>query len=523
MIPYIRKLLFDGVFSHQFRGLIALSLLYFLSICANALFQYISQIYEWKTEKQFNLLIKRDLFKAVSSLSYKNFKTKDTGEYLSILNNDIAVIENQYIEAFIDIIKSANMLIIYGIVLFVFIDYRIATVILAASLISVFVPKLTAARLSKLKKEHLFQTGRYLSRVRDFFEGFKVINTRTRRNIGNVHDHQLELTEHAQYRFGAFKTFSNIINGYIMDIISLSAFVIVGILLYKNEITIGTGIATFGYIESFIYPIKYILNDINSINSAKETKENVLNFLEQANSEGKKLVEDFCSDIRFNHVTVDYPQFKLDDFSYIFQKGKKYAIIGHSASGKSTILNLLMDYISPLQGEILVDGQDRSSLDLSRIVHCIHQQEHIFADHFDNNATVFNSFSLKRVGKVLKQFGLESSGILNSQDAQLLSGGEKQMLAIVRMLAAQTPIMIMDEPCSAMDKVTAEAFNDILLSLENQTIILVTHNLSPSHLKAFDEVLIMKNGKLEKSGNYEQVLSSELYPSLKHVQSESEN
>lgn len=218
LIPYIRKLLFDGVFSNQFRGLLVLSLLYLLSICANALFQYISQVYEWKTEMNFNLLIKKDLFHAISLLPYKNFKTKDTGEYLSILNNDISVIENQYLEAIIDIVKSVNMLIIYGIVLFVFIDYRIATVILIASLISVFAPKLTANRLSKLKKEQLLQTGKYMSRVKDLLEGFKLINSKTRTSISEVHDSQLGLTERTQYKFGRFRTFSNV----LMDILWIS-------------------------------------------------------------------------------------------------------------------------------------------------------------------------------------------------------------------------------------------------------------------------------------------------------------
>lgn len=516
LIPYIRKLLFDGVFSNQFRGLLVLSLLYFLSICANALFQYISQVYEWKTEMNFNLLIKKDLFHAISFLPYKNFKAKDTGEYLSILNNDISVIENQYLEAIIDIIKSVNMLIIYGIVLFVFIDYRIATVILIASLISVFAPKLTANRLSKLKKEQLLQTGKYMSRVKDLLEGFKLINSKTRTSISEVHDSQLGLTERTQYKFGRFRTFSNVLNGYIMDIISLSAFVVVGLLLYKNEISIGTGIATFGYIESFIYPIKYILNDINSINSAKETKEGVLNFLEQAKSEEKQKVADFHSDIVFDGVTVVYPEFKLDQFSYVFQKGKKYAIIGHSASGKSTIINLLMNYISPSEGKILIDGKNHSSLDLSQIVYCVHQHEHLFADSFDNNATIFRAFPPANVYDAMKDLNMQNCNIQNAKDAQLLSGGEKQMLAAIRMMAVKTPILLLDEPYSAMDPATALTFNNNLLALKDHTIILVTHNLTSSQLKDFDEILVMRGGKLEKTGNYETIINSDIYPSLIH-------
>lgn len=301
-----------------------------------------------------------------------------------------------------------------------------------------------------------------------------------------------------------------------MDIISLSAFVVVGLLLYKNEISIGTGIATFGYIESFIYPIKYILNDINSINSAKETKEGVLNFLEQAKSKEKQKVTDFHSNIFFDGVTVDYPEFKLDHFSYVFQKGKKYAIIGHSASGKSTIINLLMNYISPSEGKISIDGKNHSLLDLSQIVYCIHQHEHIFADSFENNTTIFHSFPSAKVYDAMKDLSIQNSNIKNAKDAQLLSGGEKQMLAAIRMMAVNSPILLLDEPYSAMDPATALVFNNGLLALKDHTIILVTHNLTPSQLKDFDEILVLRSGKLEKTGNYETIINSDIYPSLIH-------
>jgi len=87
----------------------------------------------------------------------------------------------------------------------------------------------------------------------------------------------------------------------------------------------------------------------------------------------------------------------LKDFSYRFEKNKKYAIIGHSGSGKSTIINALMRYVELNKGNIYIDDEKLEDLDTSYIIHNVNQQEHIFASGYKNNVTIFNSFPFNKV------------------------------------------------------------------------------------------------------------------------------
>ncbi|MEJ8305987.1 ABC transporter ATP-binding protein [Saccharibacillus sacchari] len=513
-IPYLQKMLFDQGFGSGTHALLGLAFLYIGCIAGSAVTQYISQVYEWKTAKGFNLRIKNDFFRAVARYPYRRFAGKSVGEYLSMLSNDVEMLETQYVDAIIDILKSINMLVVYGFFLFVFIDVRIAGVIVAASLVSVFIPKLMAGRLARLRLAYQEQLGRYTDKVKDLLDGFKRIDYVTRGAIGDQHAAILADTEQKHYRFGRFKTLANVTNSFVMDIVSLSAFFAVGYLYYRGQITVGTGIATFGYIESFIYPIKYILNDINSLNASKEAKKNLLALLEESESP-LPCKTSFEQAIEFQQTRVALGDFRLEPFTYRFEKGKKYALIGPSGSGKSTVLNALMKYVPQSAGRIVIDGEDIEKLDLSRIVCCIHQHEPIFADDFLNNVSVFRSYPIGGLDKVS---GRLQSGMLESlrsrTDAQAMSGGEKQMLAALRLMLADPCICVLDEPFAAMDARMTEQVQKLLMSLENKTIIMVTHKIDRRYLEQFDEILCMEKGRLIAAGTPEQIWGMDSYARL---------
>lgn len=505
-IPYLQKLLFDSALGKGTGWVFLLAFLYFTCVISGSIFVYIAEKHVWKGAIWFELALKRDFFKAISRYSYKRFSKKDIGEYISIQGNDITALEQDYLTPIISIIKAINMLIIYGIFLFVFVDWRIASIIFVASLIAVFVPKITAKTISKRRNIYLEQMGRYVSRIKDFWEGFKLINNRTRDNIEREHEKVLKDTAKKRLSYGKFKILTNIINSLVMDFIGICAFIGVGILLLKEEISIGTGIATFGYIQCFVEPIQNILICINTINSLKDVKEKVLGYIEDSTLIDLTPKNNFSSDIVFDHVSVHYDTFSLKDFSYRFEKGKKYALIGHSGSGKSTIVNALMKYIEAETGHILIDGTDVNMLDTANIICCINQNEHIFMDSFINNASVFSTYSTDQVKKTVESLKLKIlDTIQDKQNCQQLSGGEKQIVSIVRMLTAHTPICLMDESFSALDANTTESVQNALMAMKEKTIIMVAHKLSQQQLIQFDEIILMDSGKIVKSGAYSDI------------------
>ncbi len=518
MVPYMQKLLFDNAFDKGIRWVLKLSLLYFIFMIFGLIFLYISEKYTWKRSIIFETELKKDFFQSISRYSYKRFSERNIGEYISIQGNDITALEQEYLQPLISIIQSINMLIIYSVVMFVFVDFRIALVIFLSSLVSVFVPKITAKTLAKCRNIYLTQVGRYVSCIKDFFEGFKLIDSRTRDNIWKEHDKIIKEIADKRYKYGKFKVVTLRVNGFAVDIIGIFSFIAVGILFLKNEITIGTGIATFGYIQCFINPIDEILRDINAISSLKHVKSKVFTYINEYELSNKVNKKNFNSYIEFENVNINYENFSIKNFSYKFEKGKKYALIGHSGCGKSTIVNTLMNYNELDSGSVYIDDKKLNTLDTSNIIFCVNQNEHIFAENFINNVSMFSTYKNDKINEVVDKLNLNIlENIKYKDNCQQLSGGEKQIVNIVRMLSADTPIYIMDEPFSAMDVNTAETLQNTLMDMKDKTIIMVTHRLSQQQLEQFDEVILMKSGRVVQSGAYSDILKTSEFRRLQAI------
>lgn len=352
LIPYIQKLLFDSNGKYSIGYLV---LIYIFLILGSAIFQYISQFNEWKTDRSFNITAKNIIFKSIFGKPYYNFKERTVGDYITITNDTIEAIEEEYLATYIDIIKAVGQIIIYMISLIVIVDFRIAFIIILSSLISVFIPKITADELAKRRKQYQDQYGYYTDVINDFYTGNAGLDDASKEGITKYHKNILEQTENKKLNFGKFKTFVNIVNGFVMDLVSLTAFMAVGYFLSKGEITVGAGVATFAYIESFIYPIKYILNDINAINASKELVGEVNDLGEdyfnnlQVTSETKTRRE--IESIKIVDMCYEINDFEFGPVSFEFQQGKKYLIIGTSGAGKSTLLKLFSGQIKAIMGK----------------------------------------------------------------------------------------------------------------------------------------------------------------------------
>lgn len=387
-----------------------------------------------------------------------------------------------------------------------FIDLRIALVIITSSLISAFVPKLIAKKLADKKKKYLKYLGEYINYTDDFFKGHSSLDLDSKEKICQENYKNLLKMENSKLEFGFFKTFANITNGFVMDIISLSSFVMVGYLLIKGEITVGTGVATFSYIESFIYPIKYILNDINAINAAKEVDKSISSIINENDQNTRETTEyDKPMKLEFKNVNVQRGDFRLKNFSYIFEAGKKYVLTGPSGSGKSTILSLIRGEILPENGELLLNEKTVEEDSIKKIISGIYQQDHVFYADYHDNCSLFDTYK-PDYEKIERQFkpGLIKR-IKNRQDCRELSGGEKQILLLMRNYTSKKQIILLDEVFTSIDLVNREDAKEFIFNADAQIFLSVTHDVSEENLRNYDEILVMKNGELMRSGNYDEL------------------
>lgn len=509
-IPYIIKLALDYDYSKGPEGIVKLIAAYLGIAVFGMLFQYISQFSGWKMDRKFYLLIKRDIFEAIIRRNNNDFRKYDVAEYVSVLNNDVPTL-NEYIRSIIVIIESITQIAAYAVYLLM-LDVRVALIIMAASVLSLFLPNLTGKEVSARWTGYLDSVGKHMSKVTDLLSGFPDINRETKRQIVGEQQKTLEQMENDTLHYGKFRAFSIVLNGLCMYLLDITAFASVVISLLYGAITVGTGAALLSYIKEFTWPIRNLIDGITSLQSTQGVREKVFELLSYRNEE-KETVTQF-ERIQFEHAKVDWEGFGMD-FSYSFEKGKKYALIGHSGSGKSTVLRMLMQLEEPDSGTVKIDGREIKKLEYSSMIASLTQKEHIYQDSFENNVTVYGSYRGKGIREVVDFTESDRVRMLqDKKDCSELSGGEKNLLAIVKTLVKDKDVLLLDEPFAALDLANKRLLQRKIYHDLSKTIIAVTHDLSRECLGYFDEILIMENGKLVAAGPREEMLASDAYGKL---------
>lgn len=221
-------------------------------------------------------------------------------------------------------------------------------------------------------------------------------------------------------------------------------------------------------------------------------------------------IEDAKTAISVKKLTFSYNQGLetrkiLDDISFDIAKKQKICILGKSGAGKSTLMKILRGDLYDYNGEVKIFDKDMKNVDLGKekIVGVLNQSPWIF------NTTIFNNLRLgddkltySKASEIIKMVGLE--GKINSLEKGMdtiideggknLSGGEKQRMALARILAMDTPIILLDEPTVGLDPVTEHELLDTIFKVfKDKTIVWVTHHLQD--IEKMDRVLYLKDGK----------------------------
>ena len=225
-------------------------------------------------------------------------------------------------------------------------------------------------------------------------------------------------------------------------------------------------------------------------------------------------------DIEFKKVVFAYPNQQtpvLDGLSFSIKAGERVGVIGRIGSGKSTIERLILGLYEPAEGSVLVDGTDVRQIDpadLRRNIGCIPQEVYLFSGSVRDNI----AFSAPDAGddavmRAAKIAGVEDFVRLHPQGFDLqvgergdaVSGGQRQAIALARALLTDRPILIFDEPTSAMDSGSESRFKSRLEEhLEGKTLVLITHRASL--LSLVERLIVIDGGKVVADGPREVVL-----------------
>jgi len=223
--------------------------------------------------------------------------------------------------------------------------------------------------------------------------------------------------------------------------------------------------------------------------------------------------------IELNNITFSYEEKKvLDGFNLKINGGQKVAFVGKSGSGKTTIAKLITGFITPQEGQVLIDGQDMSRIALKTFypyIGYLTQEPMVFDGSIKDNLLYSlpenqaKTITDQLLYDALKNAECDFITDLNVQIGEKgirLSGGERQRLAIAKLMLKNPEIIILDEPTSALDSFSEEAITRALDKLfQNKTVIIIAHRLQT--VKKADVIVVLENGKIIEQGTSAELIS----------------
>lgn len=312
--------------------------------------------------------------------------------------------------------------------------------------------------------------------------------------------------------------------GFITNV-SIALVSIFGALLYLDGVfSLGFLSAFILYSRQFSFPINQIAGVIAEVQSALSAANRVFVLLEQDNEkpDAKDAIEleNVKGKVEFKHVSFGYDDDKMiiKDFNYVAEPGSLTAIVGQTGAGKTTLINLLMRFYDPQEGDILID--DISYKKIKRksqrgAFAMVLQDTWLFKGTIKENITYgMPNASMEDIRKAAKSAHIDNFieiqkdgyDTILDEEAENLSQGQKQLMTIARAMLLNHPMLILDEATSNVDSRTEIQIQDAMNKLmEGKTSFVIAHRLST--IQNADNILLLSNGEVIEQGKHEELLA----------------
>lgn len=435
-------------------------------------------------------LIRKDIATELSRSNYATFHKQTVSTYSSWLTNDITTINNFGITDFLMIVRQVFE-IIFGMLTLAYFNFSLVITVVVLTIIMGIVPNLFSKILAKKSLEYTHANERLVNTINDILNGFntlflanlpQTIVTKINKSSDDVKKHTVQYTKAA----GVTQAITNGL-AFISQVIILGQ---TGWLILHNLTPVGTISGAQFFASTIFAELSGISFNWQEFKSVKPImKKFKSGFDLNPNNQIVKNLE--LGSIKFNNISYKYSKNDKPLFQNLnldFQLNNKYILVGDSAAGKSTILNLIAGLLRNNSGDIKMNDISYSAIsdnDLHEKISYLQQDPYIFSASLKWNLTLGKNIPDAEINNVIHECGLEDmiaklpngvDTVLNDQGEQL-SGGQKQRISFAREILRDTPIYLLDEATSALDKSASVKLEKAILSKKNKTVIMVTHHL----------------------------------------------
>lgn len=527
--PLLIQKILDHLSDHHFSQIKPLFCLLFLVLflliaCARgrALVKksYLNQIKQFYREKVLDYVF------------YKNnekLSSEKEAEFLSVFNNDIPMVCNDFYDTILNIVYSC-LTILFSLFALAKINV-IITLIVVFNFVGLAIVPLVFKKSLQKKKNQISSTLKTLNvKLKDSIFCIPLVKTyRADQEIlervalagkqANDADYQYTKTQENA-------NLSSMIIGYLNDFLVL----ILGVyLIFMGKITVGSLLAIIQISGLIANPITTLSYHINTIYSVMPIKKKLCDMVQEAILQSTRKPKDRhvsqASKIKLKDVSVIRDgQLILDRVNLTLNRGKRYLILGENGSGKSTLLKAINRNIPIDNGSILMDGVPIDEIDFhdfSQNILMDYQESYLFTASIQDNITLYQPYSserLKEIAETLKiSFLMEHT---EENRVHNLSGGEKQRVALARILLRNPSFYLLDEAFSAVDVDARKELEQYLFN-QGYSIISISHTDSQEILCQYDEIIVLQKGKIIEQGSFRQLMERRQYfYNLYHVTGE---
>ena len=501
-----------------------------LAFSAKGISLYAARVLMIKVAEEVKKKLQFDMLKSLINADTQFIDRKHSGKFISNLTYDVQHITNLLSTAILNLVKDSLTLI--GLLMVMFVqNWKLALISLIMIPLASFASRTLGKRMRKAATQAQEKSGFFTTYLVELFKNHKLakIFQKEKFEINRADFHLIGLMEKNKKITTLLVRMTPIMEVFTGIMIAILIYYS-GTLIVRDEIQVNNFFSFLAAMMLAYQPVRSLSTLNMVIQQGISAAARILPIVDTVNTiqnvENAKALEVSKGSINFKNIFFSYETSEeevLKGVNLEFEGGKMTALVGHSGSGKSTILNLIPRFYQVSKGEITIDNQPINSITLESLrdkISLVSQETTLFDDTILNNIKYANenatSDEIYEVAKLSNAHEFINKlpnkyDTLIGENGLRLSGGEKQRISIARAMIKKSPIILLDEATSSLDSETEAKIQEALNTLtRNKTTIVIAHRLST--VLNSNNIYLVDSGKIIDNGKHEDLLAkSKLY------------